>query len=128
MSERPTMDAIYIRITAVDIEKEEHSRYGKCIWLKIPQFSEAIISHTRKQGQSGPVDIPRAASQATKTRFRISLTVEGRRDLGGVYFVGGYTDNGLVFLDRDKVQDFLIPRRREAISATMAKRAIRTVR
>lgn len=116
MSERPVMDAIHIRLIAADIENEDWRGEECCIWLKSITLTRAIRGFGAANG-------PVAATQGTRTRFRVALTVAGSPELAGVYFVGGWTDNGLVFLDRDQVQEFVIPRRREAVLATRAKHA-----
>lgn len=53
---------------------------------------------------------PTAAAGCTDSRYRVLLTVVGREDLNGIYFVGGWNDEGLCGLDRETVLT-----RREAI-------------
>ena len=125
MSDRPVMDAIHIRLTAGEIESEQWGADELCcIWVKTINFSRAVGGPT--PGSGGRPRI--AAAQGTRTRFRVALTVAGSPELGGVYFVGGWTDKGFVCLDRDEVQDFAIPRRREAVLATRAKHAAKVKR
>ena len=125
MSERPVMDAIHIRMTAGEIESEQWDADDLCcIWVKTTAFSKAVGGPTPGSGGRART----AATQGNRFRFRVAVTVAGSPELAGVYFVGGWTDNGLVFLDRDEVQDFAIPRRREAVLATRAKHAAKVKR
>lgn len=55
-------------------------------------------------------DSPSGAAGITDSRYRVHLTVEGWPELGGIYYVGGWLDEGLCGLDRDETLT-----RREAI-------------
>jgi len=66
-------------------------------------------------------ECPTAAAPTTDSRFRLFLKIPSKSEFNGVYYVSGYRDAGFVSLSWDPRQDYLMPRRREAIMATRAK-------
>ncbi len=110
------MDAVYIELLPQMLEVAEIQSVrsvGKDIRADTGEFRQALM----RAGYNCPI----AAAPITDSRFRLFLKVPGKSELNGVYYVGGYADNGRVSLDWDPDQGHIVPRRREAIMATRAK-------
>ncbi len=105
------MDAIYIELLPQMLGHGDLDT--KDIWVDTDEFRQALM----RVGYN----CPQAAASSTDSRFRLFLKVPGRPLLAGVYYVGGYRDEGKVSLDWDPDQGHIVPRRREAIKATKAK-------
>ncbi len=105
------MDAVYIELLPQMLE------HATTVFEDIRVFSDEFIQAVQRTGY----EIPTAAAASTDSRFRLFLKVPGRQELNGVYYVGGWSDKGTVSLSWDPHQDYLMPRRREAIMATRAK-------
>jgi hypothetical protein len=120
------MDAVYIELLPQMLvsAKEETTASGrktgdKEIWAYSEEFTQALM-------RAG-YECPTATAGSTDSRFRLFLKVPGRRELSGVYYVSGWIDRGEVSLSWDPHQDFLMPRRREAVMATRAKNRAKEV-
>ncbi len=109
------MYAIHICLAAEDIDREKTTTHlgGWDLYADRGKFLEAV----EERGFS----FPSGASVLNDSRFRVYLSVPGRPKLTGVYYVGGWFDEGLVHLEWDDDQDHIVPRRREAILATRHK-------
>ncbi len=91
--------------------------HATTVFEDIRAYSDEFIQAVQRAGY----EIPTADAPTTDSRFRLFLKVPGRQELNGVYYVSGWSDKGTVGLTWDPHQDFLMPRRREAIMATRAK-------
>jgi hypothetical protein len=113
------MDAIHISIGAGSVKEPGKSvGFGGTGAWGIHVDSKTFNRAVERQGFSSPA----GAAQVTESRFRVNLTIAERPDLNGVYYVGGWLDEGLVSLVWDDLsQGYLVPRRREAVLATKAK-------
>jgi len=60
---------------------------------------------------------PTGAADTTDSRYRVNLTVDGWERLNGIYYVGGWLDEGLCGLERDPGRT-----RREAVLAQKARK------
>ena len=105
------MEAVYIELLPQMLE------HATTVFEDIIADGPEFIQVVRRAGYPPPT----AAAASTDSRFRLFLKVPGRQELNGVYFVGGWRDKGTVSLSWDPHQDYLMPRRREAIMATRAK-------
>ena len=105
------MDAITIELFPQMLE------YATTVFEDIRAYSDEFTQAVHRAGYETPI----AAAGITDSRFRLFLRVPGRQELTGVYYVAGWADKGTVSLSWDPHQDFLMPRRREAIMATRAK-------
>lgn len=114
------MHAVHIELLPQMLEShdEEITASGRKTGDK--QISVYTGSFRQALGRAG-YDCPTGASANSDSRFRLFLKIPGLSGYNGVYYVGGYNDEGTVSLDWDLDQGHIIPRRREAIMATRAK-------
>jgi hypothetical protein len=114
------MHAIHLELLPQMLEDyaEEQTKSGRKTGDK---YISVYTAEFRTELMRAGYEVPTAASPITDSRFRIFLKIPGLSQYNGVYYVGGYQDQGTVSLDWDLDQEHIVPRRREAILATKAK-------
>jgi len=106
------MDAVHIELLEEMLDElETNTSDGLC--ADSEEFSKAVL----RAGFQPPI----ADAGSTDSRFRMFLTVEGKPELTGVYYVSGWRDSGIVHLSCDPDQVHIVPKRREAVLATRRK-------
>ena len=116
------MDAIHIELSQDLLTNRspvtgDLCLWGRDLWVNRDKFFQVV--------RGAGFQSPKGSAQDNWDRFRLFVRVPGKPGMRGVYYVGGYRDDGpncgVVHLYWDEDQGHVVPRRREAIMATRAK-------
>lgn len=92
------------------------TRYGPLDTLSLPGGGRGLYINSQTFVAACGCS-PTAAAITTDSRYRINLTVDGWDELNGIYYVGGWSDEGLCGVERDNERT-----RREAIVEQKARK------